>query len=431
MQDMAFNQSMMYNSNQTGARDAGGQQGGKWYFYNLNAKSFGQPEFKMKWGDRRLEDNWRRKNKMSIAALSGGLDTESDSINGGNGAVIFDNKSREFYLVNIPLTDSAMEQSELKLENALFNMGVIYKESLLDYQESINVFDELMSRYPEGKYAAPTMYNLHNLNNNIQKPDRAEYHKGQLLAKYPDSHYSKLLNNPNYIQELEEEEKKVVRNYEQVFELYQQKEYNLVVTEADDAIAQYKDDPLIPKFKYIKALSVGAISGKEEMKVELDSLISQHPGVEESTVAQELIDYMYVEFPEIKEADQAKEAEVIYSNYDPEQEHYLLIALNSSVDVNQVSFDLLNYNLDNFNQYDLNIERVDLTDSYNMLAVKIFTNSEGASRYLQVIEENRGEILTGIESSQYRMMIISLDNFVILSEQKVNNPYYLFYLKHY
>jgi len=169
---------------------------------------------------------------------------------------------------------------------------------------------------------------------------------------------------------------------------------------------------------------VGAMQGKEEMKVELDSLISQHPGTEESTQAQELIDYMYVEFPEIKEADQAKEAEVIYTSADPEQEHYFLIALHSSENVNQVSFDLLNYNLDNFNQYDLNIERV-------QLAVKTFNGADGAMRYLEVIRENRDAIVPGIDSSKYRMMIISLDNFGILSEQKAFNPYYLFYLNHY
>ncbi|MEN8229010.1 MAG: tetratricopeptide repeat protein [Bacteroidota bacterium] len=429
MQDMAFNQSMMTNNNQTG--NQGGPQGGKWYFYNLNAKSFGQPEFRMKWGDRTLEDNWRRKNKQSLAELTGGLGSEGDSLNGGDGTVIFDKKSREYYLVNIPLTDSAMEQSDLRMEDALYNMGVIYKENLLDYQESINAFAELMSRYPVGKFSAPAMYHLHDLNNTLQKPDRAEFYKAQLLAKYPDSHYSKLLNNPNYIQELEEEERKVVRSYEKVFEQYQQKEYGSVVTGADSAILQFEGDPLIPKFKYIKALSVGAINGKEEMKVEFDSLIAQHPAAEESLQAQEIIDYMYVEFPEIKEADQAKEAEVIYSVYDPEQEHYFLIALHSSENVNQVSFDLLNYNLDHFNQYDLSIENVDLTDSYNMLMVRIFTNAEGAERYLQVIEENRDAIFSGIQASQYRMMLISSDNFEILSTEKVYNPYYLFYLNHY
>jgi len=432
MQDMAFNQSMMYNSNQAGPGGAaGGQQGGKWYFYNLNAKSFGQPEFRMKWGERRLEDNWRRKNKQSMAELTGGLDAETDSLNGGEGMPIFDNKSREFYLVTIPLTDSAMEQSDFRLEDALFNMGVIYKENLLDYQESISAFEELLSRYPLGKNTAPAMYYLHDLNNSIQKPDKAGYYKVQLLARFPDSHYSKLLNNPNYIQELEKEEKKVVRIYEQVFSQYQQKDYVSVVTGADSAIALFTEDPLIPKFKYIKALSVGAMRGKEEMKVEFDSLIAQHPLAEESIQAQEIIDYMYVEFPEIKEAEQAKEAEVIYSGYDLEQEHHFLIALHSSENANQVSFDLLNYNLDHFNQYDLNIERIELTDSYNILVVKTFTNAEGAVRYQEVIQENQDEILVGIEASKYRMMVISLDNFAILSEEKVFNPYFLFYQKHY
>ena len=81
----------------------------------------------MKWGERKLEDNWRRKNKQTLSSLAPGRETEGDSVNGG-GTPIFDNKSREFYLVNIPLTDSAMEQSHLRLEDALFIMGVIYKE---------------------------------------------------------------------------------------------------------------------------------------------------------------------------------------------------------------------------------------------------------------------------------------------------------------
>ena len=215
-----------------------------------------------------------------------------------------------------------------------------------------------------------------------------------------------------------------------MFDQYQQKEYAAVIAGADTAIVQFKDDPLVPKFKYIKAISVGAMSGKEEMKVELDSLIAQHPTAEESIQAQEIIDYMYVAFPVIKEADQAKEAEVIYTNYDPEQEHYFLIALHSSENVNQVSFDLLNYNLDNFNQYDLSIEQINMTDSYNMLVVKTFINFEGATRYLQVIEENRETLLTGIDPSKYRMMIISTDNFEILMKRRSLIPITCIYVNH-
>jgi hypothetical protein len=204
-----------------------------------------------------------------------------------------------------------------------------------------------------------------------------------------------------------------------------------VISQSSSAVELYGEDPLAPKFKYIKALSVGALQGKEEMKTELDSLIAQHPGTEESAEASEIIEYMYVEFPEIKEAAQAQEAEALYTAYDPEQEHHVMIALHSSENVNQVSFDLLNFNLDNFNQYDLNIERIELTDSYNLLVIKTFTNADAASRYLQVIKENSEQILTGINTNQYRMMLVSLDNFVILSQEKQFNPYYLFYLKYY
>lgn len=430
MQDMAFNQTQMFSNNQQGG-GTGGQQGGQWYFYNLNAKSFGQPEFRMKWGDRKLEDNWRRKNKQTLSSISSGSGEEGDSLNGGTGPVIFDNKSREYYLMNIPLTDSAMEQSNLRLEDALYRMGIIYKENLLDYRESINSFEELLNRYPQGRYSAPAMYYLYDLNNNIQNPERAEYYKAQLLARYPESHYSKLLNNPNYIKELEEEEKKVVRVYDKVYASYKLKDYENVISEADSAITMYEGDELIPKFKYIKSLAVGAFRGKEAMKIELDSLIAQHPATEESIQAQEIIDYMFVEFPEIKEAEQKQEAEEIYTEYNPDQEHYFLIALRSDENVNQVSFDLLNFNLDYFNQYDLKIERVELVETYNMLAVKSFTDADGANRYLQVVADSSEVILRDIPDSQYRLMIISVDNFTILTREMEHIPYFLFYRKHY
>ena len=413
MQDQAFNQSMLYGGNQSSGRESS-MTGGQWYFYNLNAKSFGQPEFRMKWGDRKLE---------------GG--TQTDSLEGGAGTPVLDNKSREYYLVNIPLSDSAMEMSNERMEEALYNMGVIYKEQLLDYEESIKAFKELIRRFPESAQVPTVYYYLYELNNNIQKPTEAQYYANLLTQSYPESHYAKLLTNPNYLNELEEEEMKVVHDYENVYNLYQQRDYKGVIAKADKAIPVYKDDPLVPKFKFIKAMALGAEDGKETMKVALDSLIKQHPGTEESQQAQEIIDYMFVEFPEIKEADQAAQAEEIYTVVDSSQEHYMLLAVRSDQNVNQVSFNLLNHNLDHYNQYDLSIDQFAMADSYNMLVVKLFNNAEAASRYLRDIRDNSDEILPGIAPAQYRMMIISRDNLGILLERKELTPYYLFYQQHY
>jgi TolA-binding protein len=427
---MAFNQSMLYGSNQnTGGAES--QQGGQWYFYNLNAKSFGQPEFRMKWGERRLEDDWRRKNKRTQSFAPEDQESEADTLDGGNGVPVLNNKSREFYLVDIPLSDSAMKLSDEKLEDALFNMGVIYMESLLDYDESIKAFKELISRYPDSENGASVNYYLYELSNNVQKPSDAQYYASQLSALYPMSHYAMLLNNPNYLQELQEEEMKVVRYYEELYKLYQENNYNGVITGAESAFVQYADDPLIPKFQYIRAMALGALGGKEEMKVALDTLIAQYPSSEEGIQAQEIVDYMYVEFPEILEADQAAEAETIYTAIDSTQEHYFLLALHVSQNVNQVSFDLLNHNLDHFNQYDLSIDQMEMLDSYNILIVKLFNNAEGASRYLEDIVENSETVLKEMTQSTYRLMIISEDNFGTLTEGKELIPYYLFYQKHY
>ena len=43
-------------------------QEGKWYFYNQAALTFGRTEFRRRWGDRKLEDNWRRSNKTRANA---------------------------------------------------------------------------------------------------------------------------------------------------------------------------------------------------------------------------------------------------------------------------------------------------------------------------------------------------------------------------
>jgi hypothetical protein len=204
-----------------------------------------------------------------------------------------------------------------------------------------------------------------------------------------------------------------------------------VIRRSDRAILEYPEDPLLPKFKYIRALATGSLLGKEEMKVALDSLIAQHPNTEEGQQAREIVEYMYVEFPEIKEAAQAAEAEQVYASVDSAQVHYFLLALRSDENVNQVSFNLLNYNLDHFNQYNLEVGEIALTDSYNLVFVSPFNNAEGAARYLQVIDENIQEIMDGIPPSKFRLMIISKENYQILSEEKEFNPYYLFYVKYY
>lgn len=405
--------------------------GGKWYFYNLNAKSFGQPEFRMKWGDRKLEDNWRRRNKQSMTELieeSG--DEALDEIDGGTGTVI-DNKSREYYLRDIPLTDSAMEVSHTKLEEALYNMAMVYRDDLLDYEKAIESLEELVNRYQDGRYTMAAYYYLYNLYNNIQQPARADQYKNLLSRNYPDSHLTMLLTNPNYIRELEEEQRKVEDFYMDVYEDYKNERFGAVIDKADAGMVKYADDrDLMMRLSYLRAMSTGAVLGKEAMKTALDSIVAWYPNTEIADEAQEIIEYMYVAFPVIKEADQAREAGQLY-NFNSNATHRFMLALKKSENLNLVNFNVLNYNLDNFNNYDLKIELKQLKVAYNLLTVSGFSTYEGVTRYAARIRTDIGEVMGEIPAGNYEVLTISEENYNKLLEDQQFIPYLLFYKQNY
>ncbi len=413
-----------------GGDGRGTQQGGKWYFYNLNAKSFGQPEFRMKWGDRKLEDNWRRSNRQSVNELPGeGM--EEGLLAGGEEPVAIDNKSREFYLRDIPLTDSAMAQSHRMLEGALYKMAMIYRDELLDYQLAIDALEELVSRYPDGAYTMASYYYLHSLYNNVQQPAKANHYKDLLAGKYPDSHMTKLLTNPEYLRELEKEEQKVEIFYEALYAAYRSERYAEVVMMADRGLDLYGDrHGLAARMAYLRALSIGALHGKEEMKTVLDSIVTRYSGTDIAEEAQEIIDYLYVTFPVFKEADQEREAVQLYT-YNPEADHRFVLAVRKSENLNLINFNLLNFNLDYFNAYDLKIEMIQQHTDYNLIFVTGFSGFEGVSRYAASVREKIDEVMDGIPGETYEIVLISEENYKTLLQTKEFVPYLLFYRQNY
>ena len=85
-----------------------GNRGGDWYFYNPVTIALGKNDFKRKWGRRKLEDNWRRRNKASIG-LADETGEELAEMTGGEREVK-DVKSREYYLQDLPLTPEMLQK---------------------------------------------------------------------------------------------------------------------------------------------------------------------------------------------------------------------------------------------------------------------------------------------------------------------------------
>ncbi len=425
-QEMMAMQSGVMNQSRSGSADAGGN----WYFYNMTAKGFGQPEFRMKWGNRKLEDNWRRRNKESLEIVDPTQpEGEVNDTTGGKTQQVLSRKTREYYLMEIPLTDSAMELSHQHLEEALYNMGVVYRNDLNDIKEAIVSFDEVLERYPGGTFGLMAAYNLHEIYKEVGNPNKSESYKHYILQNYPNSPRAKIMANPSYVNELIEEQNKINRFYEEVYQAFEIRNFQKVIRDTDYALKEYEGHELIPKFRLLRAISLGRVNGDAVMTSELESVIQDFPDSEVSTFAREVIASLYQAVPELEVEDTRQEAEEIYA-YDEEDIYYVGILSNSVEMSNQLNFNLINFHLDNFPRQNFGIEQKEIGDN-NFFLIREFEGLESAQRYFSVFRENRDMVFRDVDRSKAIPFMISKTNLQTLEEDLEFEKYRLYFEKYY
>ena len=429
-QDQQFNRIMLSESaRQGGGFTSGGTQSGKWYFYNQAAKSFGQPEFRMKWGTRKLEDNWRRKNKSSMSF--GELEALADDSTAKQitERKILDNKTREFYLQDIPLTDSMMEKSHERLMDALYNSGVVYMNDLKDLKASNEQFEKLVADYPANKHTLPSYYNLYTNYNKVNNPPKSQFYKSAIIREFPDSEIAQFMTNPDFIKELEEKENAEHVFYERVYRKYRNEQFSEVITDVDTALRRFPESDLIPRYEFLKVMSIGATRDIMTFSLALDSLIKAYPRDEISRSAQIILAHVKEFDPKVKVETQKIEAEEIYK-YDSASIHYFGMIVSGVIDVNQLKFEIINFNLDYYSDKDFEVvsERVDRND--HLVLVKSFEIMEDAWLYLDSINLAQN-IFELIGETAYQRFIISDVNSLTLINDRVSSKYLLFFDKHY
>jgi len=407
----------------------GEQAAGKWYFYNDAAKSFGQPEFKMKWGTRKLEDNWRRNNKREISFETFASDSAEAGQALDSSIQIFSNKSREFYLQDIPLTDSMMEISHNNIQAALHEAGGIYRNDLKDLGEAIDTYSEILDRYPNSAYKLSVYYNMYLLYEELQDGQNADIYKTALIREFPESQPAQLLTNPNYINELMEKENEESRYYETTYNKYQEGYYYQVMVDVDTAMQRYKDSELLPKYFFLKVLSIGHTQDRMAFANALDSLANMYPGDEVAKTAVEMIAYLKEADPEVKFETEKQEAEEIYT-VDSTGRFYVGYIVDRVININQLKFEIINYNLDHFPTKTFDITDDNMDNDQSLILIKSFADTADAWEYYDTIA-NDELILTELGDLSYSRCIISEGNATLLLEDKIASRYLIFYNKHY
>ncbi len=421
-------------------RTQSNQTGSKWYFYNPTSLSMGQAEFKKKWGDRKLEDNWRRSNKSEMNWEGTEADSEKE---GESQEKVLSNKSREYYLVNIPLSDSAMQVSQEKIEEAYFNLGTIYKEKFDDYPLSIQTFLDFVAKYPTSKYKLSSLYTIYKLYLLEKDYKNADAYKETIIRDYPKSDYAKILSDPEYFKELERIAGQLNFMYQATYRFFLNDSCRQVEDNYHYVDTAYPESPLIPKFALLSTLCQGKSGDTLAFKAALNNFMKMFPDSEEKNYANDVLAALDRKHElELKEKKPEFGAEVAADmpvdsidismyNYNERSSHYYMIVVaNDKADANRVKFNLTNFNLDYFSYLDFDVSSVLLSANYTMIVVKKFKNMKMARNYLESVNI-AGEVFEDIVSDAYREYLISDENFTKFYDDKNVSRYQKFFSRNY
>jgi len=441
---------MMFGQN-NGGNTNNQSQAGKWYFYNTTSLGMGKSEFIRKWGSRKLEDNWRRKDKTSVSfdeiAEDDQTEIDSSTIN------TFDPKSRDYYLHDLPLTDSLLEVSNNKIKEGLFNAAKVYKDKLNNFPKAIETFEELNRRYPENDNKLESWYYSYQAAMLNKDKPKKEHYKNLIVSQYPNSNFAKILTNPDYLAELEAENHKIYNLYDRAYQEFRRRNYSKTIEFSNYADSVFAENPLVSKFKLLKALSIGGTGNVDELKTELTSIVKDYPNSDEKATAEYILSRVTAEnytnfIPQgqtgsyvadkantsIDSATTTTPDEIIaleLYNYNKDAKHYYVVAIeNNNIDINRIKFDITSYNVENFLMFDFEAKKIPFDKKTQFVIVKTLKNRRQASKYFKIITK-RSDVFTSLRPMDYQQFIISKENFETLRDDKDIEKYLRFYRKNY
>ncbi|OQA95595.1 MAG: Tetratricopeptide repeat protein [Bacteroidetes bacterium ADurb.Bin217] len=441
-EEIANLNSQMYN------QDFGSQNqklSGSFYFYNESVVTFGKAEFKKIWGDRVLEDNWRRSSKLTNQ-FDETTSTEEDTIQEETDKkpVITDIKSREYYLQYLPLTDSLLTISTKKIEEGMFNTGMAYMNLIGDNTYAISSLESFIKRFPASINTPIALYYLHILYANEKNFVKSEEYKTTIIDKYPESNYAKALINPDFHKEIKQKNKDLEKNYADSYRLFVKGDFSGVIQLCSQFEPQYKDSYLQSKFDFLKATAEGKLYGIASMKTNMQNIIQTYPKEPVSDLAKSILEYLSIEenqkkmvevAPEKTKAsiqkEEQKQEKILYTfNQLPTQHVYVIAAKTEFVDIKKLRFNVLNYNLDYFTNFNFSIDTKELDGGYSIVSVSSFLNANQAMNYYDLINYSQ-EIYENIEKVFTKHCIISLENYSILLQDRSIETYLKFFDEYY
>lgn len=413
--------------------DSNEQTGGVWYFYNEASRSTGFTDFKARWGDRPLVDNWRLQNKISGTANMAAQaieDTTQTIATDLMALAEMGQLSVEDLKKDLPLSDQAKAAADSLIVEAFYKAGRIYRNDLESFDKAAKTFDQLLNRYPINQYAPQVHYSQYLMAQDAALITKANNHKNTILNDFPETIYAQLLQDANFIDALNEEQRELEVYYEQTYAYYKANNFEQVANRYQEVNTLFEKNHLQAKFDLLNALVIGYTDTKQKYMIALQVVIDQHPDTEESEKAKELLQYAQGGGGFVaSKADKAGDTSIY--THDPDGKQYMVVAFDAYTQgITGVTNQVSNFNGGNFSSDKLKVNQMLLDPQNQIVLIKDFPNADKAMIYYRTFQQNEGSVLSNLDVG-YKYFIISKRNFTTYFKQKDATTYFQFFLENY
>ncbi len=421
-----------------------------WYFYNAMTKNAGKTEFQRRWGARKLEDDWRRRNKSSFSFDDDEEEddedvestAENDSISAGDKEKLErenDPHYVEYYLKQIPKTEEEIRTANDVIQEGLYNMGVILKDKLEDFSAARTEFNELDTRYPDNIYRLDVYYNMYLMAVREDNKALAETWRQKILEDFPDSPYGQAMADPKYFDNLRRMHEVQEEMYDTAYKAYLADDNSEVHAMTARMEKDYPLSPILPKFVFIDALSYLTEGDNDQFRDRLTELLQKWPDTDMTDMASAIVKglkqgrvphaglsnsrgMLWETRLSDKEVGEGEDGQPANFERDPNAPQYLVLAFpRDSINANQVLYDVARFNFSSFVVKDFDLEQMSFSN-IGLLIVKGFANLKQLEHYRTVMERSDIDL-----PPEVRPIMISKANFeLLLREGRSFEEYFRF-----
>jgi tetratricopeptide (TPR) repeat protein len=407
---------------------------GQWYFYNTTSLELGKTDFAMRWGQRKLEDNWRRKNKGIQAQHEYDFETEEKETADVTQPDITD---KEAFMANIPKTDEAKKASNEKILSAMFNIGEAYRDDLDDPVKAAAEFENLIRRFPENSLLPELYVALYEIYSKNGSSDKAGYYKNLMMQNYPDNPKILAATDPGYVNRIKAQETSEETDYYTALNYYASNKLGDAYRASANGLAKYPAGRLIPQFTLLKALSDNYSGDVVKYRAALEDIVKKYSGNTAASYAQSILnDLEKSEFKWLTDAKQSETQEAapqpvqktapkyyvqfnkqaastIKSRYSTEDgTHAFVIIADAGVNMNKLRFSVLSFNSTNYIEENYSVGISDFADNKIIIMPKIKDRETAIGFFNQI--SNDKKVFSGMTVNDYVAFIILESNLELM-----------------